>query len=212
MSRRKGKGKGKGKGKEKGKNSHKISRGSEIKGQPQPKQIEPTQSQRLALIWRLGAKGVTALSICASLIGLLGVYVLRPDVSIEPYATMNPTLPFEQQFSVQNNSAYSIHGVVPECGFDENSNFNFKGLSISSKEERVDTLEPGTKTTLTCSIRTGPIRTELNIMPWVLYRAFGVSQCKAEKFKGKVAANGAYIWTYNGSEGCRPGAHTPESN
>jgi hypothetical protein len=155
------------------------------------------------LLKKLGEKGVAALSIVASVLGLLTIYVLRPDVSIEPYATIDPTRPFQQQFSVQNNSVYSIHKVQPLCGFDEDSNIGVSGLSLGTNEQDVETLEPGAKTTLACSITTGPIRQELNFVPWVKYKIlFGIPRCKAAKFKGKPAHDGTYIWTYNGSSDC----------
>jgi len=138
-------------------------------------------------------------------VGLLGVFVLRPDVSIEPYATTDPTRPFEQQFFVQNTSSYPIHQVTPLCGLEDvkTPHSKARGLSITDIHEYVETLEAGAKTTLTCFWTTEQTQQSMEIIPWVEYKTpFGIPRCKAAKFKGKPAVGGTYIWTYDGSEEC----------
>ena len=167
--------------------------------------IVPKLSRRRIQLRKARRKATTIFFALVALVGLLGAYVLRPDISIEPYATTDPTRPFQQQFFVQNMSVYSLHQVHPMCGFGYDSNFVFRGLSLSIASENVETLEPGAKTTLTCSIGTGPIQYEINIVPWARYTVpFGIHLCKAAKFKGKPATGGTYIWTYNGSDSCSP--------
>jgi hypothetical protein len=143
------------------------------------------------------------ISAIATVVTLLGVYTLKPSIVIEPYSSTDPTSPFAQQFSVQNASVYSIHHVVPVCGFPQDSNFNLRNFGLARTSEQIETLEAGSKTTLTCSIGTGPIRQEMNITPLVKYvTPLGFHLCKAFNFKGKPAVDGTYIWTYHGSAPC----------
>jgi hypothetical protein len=166
------------------------------KPRPKPSRLPESIRKVSGRIW-----GV--LIAIATLASLLGFYILRPDVLIEPYASTDLTSPFGQQFSVQNTSVYAIRNVQPMCGFDQDSGFNIKNFSISSAREKVEALEPGEKTTLTCRVATGPIRQELNIVPWVKYTIpFGIHRCKAARFRGKPGSGGVYIWTYNGSTSC----------
>jgi hypothetical protein len=134
---------------------------------------------------------------------LLGLWSLKPGITIEPYSSTDPTRPFAQQFSVQNTSIYTIYDVLPLCGFPQNSNFNLRNLSITRGDEQIEKLESGAKTNLTCSVATDPISQEMNITPWVKYvTPLGLHLCKAVNFKGKPAAGGTYIWTYHGSAPC----------
>lgn len=119
---------------------------------------------------RTRRRAAAVFSGIVALVGLLGVYVLRPDISIEPYATIDPTHPFQQQFFVQNLSVYSIHDVEPFCGFDSDTNFIAHNLSLHNPAEDTETLEPNAKTTLTCSLLTGPIGHQVNIVPWAKYK------------------------------------------
>src|ERR1035438_10808069 len=80
--------------------------------------------------------------------------------SSDLYASTDPSRPFAQQFSIQNVSAYTIRDIWPLCGFGYDSGFNLRGLSLAGS--MVDRLEPGAKTTLACSIATGPIRTDID--------------------------------------------------
>ena len=92
---------------------------------------------------QIGPKAKAIASAIFGAVGLfLGVYVLRPDISIEPYATTDPTRPFSQQFSVQNTSVYAIHQVQPLCGFGEDSNLSIHGLSVGRIDQRVETQHP----------------------------------------------------------------------
>ncbi len=145
------------------------------------------------------------MTAAATLVTLLGLYGLRPKVLIEPYASTDPTRPFEQQFSVQNDSAYAIHDVQPGCGMPKDSNLPFRNFTLTLEREKVATLEPGAKTTLTCGISIPPTKDEINIVASVQYTALlGIRRCKAEKFKGKPGAGGVYVWTYDGSDSCQP--------
>lgn len=179
---------------------------------PETKKLPPTDKKsgvvRQPSPRRLGLRRVrrrikALISAIATAVTLLGVYILKPSIVIEPYASTDPTRPFGQQFSVQNASVYAIHHVEPLCGFPPDSNFNLRGLSLQRADEEVETLEAGSKTTLTCSIGTGLINQEMNITPWVKYMTpLGFHLCKAVNFKGKSAAGGTYIWTYHGSAPC----------
>jgi hypothetical protein len=169
---------------------------TEMKSRPKQSPLQ----NRIHKMWRPASAVVTVILAIPT---LLGFYVLRPDVLIEPYSSTDPARPFAQQFSIQNTSVYAIHDVVPMCGFDEDSNFPYSNLSIVRTDEQVEVLEPGSKTNLSCSVGTGPIQNELNIVPWVKYTIpFGIRRCKAAKFRGKPGAGGVYIWTYHGSDSC----------
>jgi hypothetical protein len=165
-------------------------------------QLPPRQNQFPKWIQKAHVRVWGVVIIISTLAGLLGLNILRPDVLIDIYASTDPSRPFAQQFSVQNASVYAIRDVRSMCGFNRDSGIGLSDLSIEG--EKVEVLEPGAKMTLTCRIGTGPIRHELNIVPWVLYAIpLGMHKCKAARFKGKPAAGGTYIWTYQGSEPCQ---------
>jgi hypothetical protein len=141
------------------------------------------------------------LSAGATIVTLLGIYILKPSIVIEPYASTDPTHPFSQQFFVQNKSIYSIYNVQPICGFPKDSNAQVRALSLMRQDEEMDELEAGAKTTLTCSLGTGPIATAMKITPWVKYAIpLGIQKCYWATFIGKPGTSGnAYVWTYHGS-------------
>jgi hypothetical protein len=185
----------------------KATPGARVSDKEPPRNTKPAPPPKL--LWPLEVlrkvpRGAwTILTVAATVVTLLGLYALRPNVLIEPYASTDPTRPFAQQFSVQNVSAYAIHDVQPLCGLPPDSGFFVRNLSLAMASEHVQTLEAGAKTTLTCSIGTGPIQQELNIVPWVKYTIpFGIRRCNAARFKGKSGASG-YVWTYHGSEPCK---------
>jgi hypothetical protein len=179
-----------------------ISAKAELPQNMQPISL-PKQRWLLEAIRKVPRGTRTILTAFATAVTLLGLYALRPNVLIEPYVSTDPSRPFAQQFSVQNASAYAIHDVIPLCGLPPDSGFNVSNLSIAMANEQVQTLEVGAKTTLTCSIGTGPMQQELNIIPWVKYTIpFGIHRCNAAKFKGKPGAGGSYVWTYHGSASC----------
>jgi hypothetical protein len=174
-----------------------------------PQKVKPAKAPkrgRFRQVLRIARRSAGAIfSAIVAVVGLLGVYVLRPDVAVEPYATTDPTLPFREQFSVQNTSVYSIRRVQVGCGLDSvvAPGLNIHGLGIVMGNEQIDNLESGAKTTVTCGLSTGPIRQEMEIAPWVRYQTpFGFHRCKEAKFKGKTATEGTYIWTYAGSGRC----------
>jgi hypothetical protein len=180
-------------------------------GQSQASATRPQQSKQPKSQLKLGqlrelirkalGRGWGVVIAIATLASLLGFYILRPDVLIEPYASTDSSRPFGQQFSIQNTSVYAIHHVLPLCSFGSDSGFNIHNLSIANMP--IEMLEPGAKTTLTCLVGTPPLRQELNIIALAKYTVpFGIHRCKAEKFKGKPGAGGAYIWTYDGSTSC----------
>lgn len=168
--------------------------------------IIPKSEVRRIRLRKARRKAAAIYSGIATLVGFLGIYVLRPDVAIEPYATTDPVRPFGQQFSVQNTSIYSIYKVQPLCGLSDVGlvSNQLHGFSIANPSDEVAILEPGAKTTLTCAISMQPTQREMRITPWVTYKTpFGISRCKAVMFKGKPAAEGTYIWTYDGSGACK---------
>lgn len=176
---------------------------------------EPLKRKALPQGIRTAPKQVWAVIAAISTgVSLLGLLVLRPAVLIEPYGSTNNTLPFAQQFSVENTSAYAIHNVRPACNFGNDSNLPVRGISFENADEFVDTLEPGAKTTLTCSVGTGPTTESFNVSPRADYTIpFGIPFCKSVKFRGKPVSGGSYLWTYNGSGSCpkRPPAKAPAS-
>ena len=172
---------------------------------PPNTQIERTTKQSsLRRRFRKSRRRAWAIVVMLATFGsILGFYILRPDVLIEPYASLDPSRPFAQQFSVQNASNYPIIDVAPLCFFGQDSGMFIKNMSLAQADEIVKSLEPGAKTTLTCRIDTGPMQQELNIVPWVEYTIpFGIRRCKAVNFRGKPAVGGTYIWTYHGSRTC----------
>jgi hypothetical protein len=146
-----------------------------------------------------GAKGLITGFLGS--VGCLGIYVLRPSVTIEPYASLDPTRPFSQQFSIQNNSVYAIRFLEPGCGFPADSNFAMlQGINLSNIFDNQDILQPGDKSTFTCSIDVPGTKNEIKLNPWVVYDLpFGLHACKAISFRGKSGYGGNYLWTYNGS-------------
>jgi hypothetical protein len=165
------------------------------------KRKEPKKRPLLQKVHLGTGKLVSAILAVATLFGL---YALKPKIVIEPYSSTNPANPFAQQFSVLNASVYAIHQVQPLCGFPSNSNSNMTDISTEIPDEAVETLDSGSKTTLTCSLfASGSPTKEMNIMPWVEYvTPFGFHRCTAVNFKGKPATGGTYLWTYHGSAPC----------
>jgi len=180
-----------------------------VKAIAQPQNTQPALLERPAtyrtVLSKLCRKSVGVWSVAVSAVGLLSILALRPDISIEPYATTDPTRPFEQQFFVQNNSIYPIYKVIPLCGLQDVKTpaSTVHGLSITNTLEHVETLDPRVKTTLTCFWTTEQTQQGMEIIPWVKYKTpFGIPRCKTAKFKGKPAVGGTYIWTYDGSDPC----------
>jgi hypothetical protein len=83
--------------------------------QPSDKKAKTSHLSRQILkaprpTWKIMSTGAT-------LTGLLGIYILKSSVAIEPYSSTDPTRPFAQQLSEQNTSVYAIHHVEPMCDF-----------------------------------------------------------------------------------------------
>ena len=179
----------------------------EIRSEPQttkPAKLSRAEKRKIMLkkAWK---KIVSIWTVVFALVGLLGLYVLRPDISIEPYATTDPAHPFEQQFSIQNTSVYSIHNVLTDCVMKDVAvqNGTFHNIHIMDVSEQNKTLEPNAKTTLTCRLTNLRPEPDALIVARVEYATpIGIDFCKAERFKGKSAVGEGYIWTYDGSLKC----------
>jgi hypothetical protein len=142
---------------------------------------------------------------------LLSYVVLKPNISIEPYASQDPHRPFAEQFYLQNNSIYDFHEVVPRCGIGNvrAGNLTMRDFSILNPFDLVGTLPPGAKTTVTCILDKLFIDTpqnygQLHITIWATYKLpLGISGCQPTNFSGKPVSDGTYIWTYRGSLNCK---------
>ena len=144
---------------------------------------------------------------------LLSYAILKPIVSIEPYASQNSREPFAEQFYLQNDSIYNIHAVSPQCGiaYVRNEFYRIGDSVIQNLADTVDTLTPGAKTTFTCDLTYafGPRRDaekymNLDITILVNYKIpMGITKCQASNFSGKRVSDGSYIWTYHGSANCQ---------
>jgi hypothetical protein len=146
----------------------------------------------------------------ATLLSYLGLIQLKPNISIEPYASQDPSKPFAEQFSLQNNSVYDIQQLEPSCGVINvrAGNLTMKDFSVVNLFDFVGRLSPGAKTTVTCRLdqllgdapnKYGP----LQISIWVKFKIpFGISECKESSFSGIQAADGTFIWTYRGYGDC----------
>lgn len=172
------------------------------------KKAKSTSRLRLARFVTIG-KIVWALVVGAAT--LLSYNVLKPSISIEPYASQDPLGPFTEQFYLQNNSIYDIHQVVPRCGIENvrSTNFTMSDFSILNPLDMAGTLAAGSKMTATCPLDQlfkGPPQSysQLYITIWATYTLpLGIPACQATNFNGKPATNGKYIWTYNGSVSCK---------
>jgi hypothetical protein len=155
--------------------------------------------------------GKTLWAIVVGAATLLSYVVLKPNISIEPYASQDPHRPFAEQFYLQNNSVYAIHEVMPRCGIGNvrAGNVTMRDFSMVNPFDMVGTLAPGAKTTVTCILDqlfkdTPQSYGQLHITIWATYKLpFGISGCQATNFGGKPASDGTYIWTYRGSLNCK---------
>ena len=170
---------------------------------PKPTRLPP--ENRAAPILRQSAKRVWGgVLIVATLCGL---YIFRPDVSIEPYVSTDPSQPFGQNFFVQNNSLYSITNVRPSCGFEHLTFVNggtWTDSQLGADDQNIDQLEHGDKTTLRCLIRLQPeVKIGSVVMVAVVhYKILGISLCKTARFDGANTPQGGFVWTYNGNSPC----------
>lgn len=154
----------------------------------------------------------------ASVATLLSYAMLKPNISIEPYASQDPHRPFAEQFYLQNNSLYDIREVVPRCGVGNVrvGNVTMRDFSVLNPFDVTSTLAPGAKTTVTCIldrlIDNPQSYGQLNITVWATYKLpFDILGCQATNFSGKPASDGTYIWTYRGFLSCKD-LGRPQSN
>ena len=154
---------------------------------------------------KIGA-GIVAL---ATITGI-GFWQLRPKVLIEPYASLNPHNPFTQQFSIENQSLYTISELSPRCELNlvEAEHATWKDVGVKDVKDAATSLDSGTKTTGTCALdkffaEFGAYK-RLEITFWVSYKdpVFGSKHCKSATFKGKPSAAGDFLWTYDGAREC----------
>lgn len=154
-------------------------------------------NKRIFVSWTV--KGIGA---AATLASLLGYIALRPSISIEPYASLDSNIPFGQQFSVLNSSAYTIRKVRFTCGFGSNKGFALSQLSVSNPFQDAGNIAPDTKAGFDCELGAGPTSARIAMTASVDYDfPLGFHGCKSQSFEGQRAAGGAYIWTYTTSRG-----------
>jgi hypothetical protein len=116
---------------------------------PQPKVPAP-QSQIKRVFDRPLAKTIAIVSFIASVVGL---FVLRPHVSLEPDLLLNPGDPFSTQFSATNqNLVLDVTDVQPGCQtiyVVTSNHFGMAGLP-SRPSPVIPRLRPQEKSTITC--------------------------------------------------------------
>jgi hypothetical protein len=72
------------------------------------------------------------------IIGILIVYLIWPSITIIPWKSINPRVPFNTSFMIKNNSVYPIHEIKGECRFlniEDDSHRVYNNLST-----RIDVL------------------------------------------------------------------------
>jgi hypothetical protein len=162
------------------------------------------QKQRTPLrrIFRLSTVLWTALLSVATLTGL---WLFWPKVVIEPYASLDPRTPFAQQFYVENASIYSIYHVRPMCSPElaqTDQHPGFGGFSMGRKGEEAESLSPGGRMNMSCSIGfdpkfNRPTDNRISLVVWADYKLpIGFSGCKSVALIGKRTADQTFIWTY----------------
>ncbi len=172
---------------------------------PETKSHPPAKSAKyLRLgkwVWGIVVVGATILAYVA----------LRPSIAVEPYASQDPSKPFAEKFYVQNNSIYRLQQLEPHCTPRDVRARNAVGgllymhdLVLTDSRELVSDLPPGAKSTATCELVDMNAKYEsLQITIWAKFKIpLGISRCKAFDFNGIQAADGTFIWTYQGSFDC----------
>jgi hypothetical protein len=142
---------------------------------------------------------------------ILAYVTLRPSIAVEPYASQDPSKPFAEKFYVQNNSIYGLQQLEPHCTPRNVRARNARGghlymhdLVLTDSHELVSDLPPGAKSTATCELMDMNEKYDaLEITIWANFKIpLGIPRCKAFDFNGIQAADGTFIWTYQGSFGC----------
>lgn len=151
------------------------------------------------ILWAIIAGGAT----------LLAYVVLKPSITIEPYASQDPRRPFAEQFYLQNNSNYGIHDIVPACG-PINTKINgitMRDFSVLDIVDITPSLASGDKTTVTCALDRLFVNPQtygnLTVLVWAKYKLpLGIPGCHASAFSGISSSDGTYLWTFRGSIPC----------
>jgi hypothetical protein len=140
---------------------------------------------------------------------LLGLYILWPKVSIEPYASVDPHDPFGQMLFVKNESVYPIYRVIPECGIDKVQSQqrtvpDLENFALLSTADIVPKLSADERTTFKCPIASTNVtfRT-IKLEPYVVFELpFGIRQCRFRNFESVPAKDGSYLWIWKGGGSC----------
>lgn len=149
--------------------------------------------------------------LAAAAISGVGLWQLWPKIAIEPYVSLDAHAPFSQQFSIQNQSLYTISQLLPRCEATdvEVGNSSAKGISVANPEQDLfDHLSPGAKMNATCRIGvlsgTPNGYKSLLVRVWITYKLpiVGLRRCNAGKFRGMQASGGTFVWTYEGADEC----------
>src|SRR5579863_4109288 len=92
---------------------------------------------------------IVSVSVLISL--LLSYFAFRPDLSVEPYKMLDTRNPFSEQFTVQNNSLYTLYDVKASCVFDS---MRARGNTFESSSNGIaivaNELSPKESTTIDC--------------------------------------------------------------
>ncbi len=113
------------------------------------KQQRGTRLAPLLTVGRLVWSAIIAAST------LLGLWLLWPKFSIEPYASTDPHDPFSQFFSIRNESIYPLLRVSPECKVEQARSRNgiwVHGPSFMSSVDQISNLDPQSSTSFRCEM------------------------------------------------------------
>jgi hypothetical protein len=161
---------------------------------------------RISRLLTAGRMAWSAVTVAST---LLGLYLLWPKFSIEPYASTDPRDPFSQIFSIRNESMYPLLRLSPVCKVEDARSTNgirVDGPSFTSSVDQIPELDPQGSTSFRCEMYFMKFlaagqwnQLEINesvgySIPLVPHR-FDQSQ----HFSGIRSADGTYIWTSHGS-------------
>jgi hypothetical protein len=144
-------------------------------------------------------------SIVFGVLTLLGGYALiRPSISVEPGLLLNPGDPFSTQFEVKNDSSIlDVTDIQPSCetiDVETSNNVGMVGLP-GIPSPTIPVLEPGQKTTITCSSWVGGLGGGAGkvltayIEVDVSYKWWWFQKVQVFPLKGVITSQGEVHWT-----------------
>jgi hypothetical protein len=180
---------------------------TKISPQPStPQKPTPRQSKLQSQVRKASRVAWGAVVAVATIASLLGLYVLRPNIAIDPYASSNPAKPLTEEFSIQNSSMYTVRNVEPHCLADriETRLLKMQGTTITNEAQFIDSLESGAKTSFRCPLGLDGniVYKELAISVFVRFTIpLGINECRLTSFVA-TASEKNIVWKYHGTRPC----------